>query len=179
MRNGETQNVCSNLQSSVCKVCVFCGLESMNVGFRFLQSKISNTVDRRRVLKADSNPYNHILLLHGTSEFMYRIPQIQLIWKQLITFCNSIVKPTTCTHVSNLFYFGITLYMFRTVFPSVIRISRLYIQRLAYVKQIQLSACKQAVSCICLTNASRCMYSLEILMTDGKTVRNMQSVIPK
>ena len=50
----------------------------------------------------------------------------------------SIVKPTRCTSVSNLFYFGMTLYMFRTVFPSIIRSSRLYIQQQAYVKQILL-----------------------------------------
>jgi len=43
----------------------------------------------------------------------------------------SIVKPTRCTNVSNLFYFGITLYMFHTVFPSIIRSSRLYIQQQA------------------------------------------------
>jgi hypothetical protein len=53
----------------------------------------------------------------------------------------SIAKPTGCTNVSNLFYFGLTLYMFRTVFPSIIRSSRLYIQQQAYVKQILLSAC--------------------------------------
>jgi len=40
----------------------------------------------------------------------------------------SIVKPTSCTNVSNLFYFGMTLYMFWTVFPPVIRSSRLYVQ---------------------------------------------------
>jgi len=40
-----------------------------------------------------------------------------------------------------LFYFAVTLYMFRTVFPSIIRISRLYIQQQAFVKQILLSAC--------------------------------------
>jgi len=39
----------------------------------------------------------------------------------------SIVEPKQCTNVSNLFYFGMTLYMFRTVFPSIIRSSRLYI----------------------------------------------------
>ena len=33
----------------------------------------------------------------------------------------SIVKPTWCIDFSNLFYFGITLYMFWTVLPSVIR----------------------------------------------------------
>jgi len=40
----------------------------------------------------------------------------------------SIVKSTRCNNVSNLFYFGMTLYMFRTVFPSIISSSRLYIQ---------------------------------------------------
>ena len=82
----------------------------------------------------------------------------------------STVKPTRCTSVSNLFYFGMTLYMFRTVFLSIIRSSRLYIQQQAYVRQVLLSACQQACCC---------MYSLELLIMDGMTVQNMQSVIPK
>ena len=49
-----------------------------------------------------------------------------------------IAKPTRCTDVSNLFYFEMKLYMFRTVFPSIIKNSRLYIQQQACVKQIQL-----------------------------------------
>ena len=53
----------------------------------------------------------------------------------------SIVKPTRCTDLSNLFYSEMTLYMFRTVFPSIIRSSRTYIQQQAYVKKILLSAC--------------------------------------
>jgi len=53
----------------------------------------------------------------------------------------STVKPTRCTNVSNLFYFEMTLYMFRTVFPPIISSSRLYIQQQAFVKQILLSAC--------------------------------------
>ena len=53
----------------------------------------------------------------------------------------SVVKPTRCTNVSNLFYFGISLYMFRAVFPSIISSSRLYIQQQTYVKQILLTAC--------------------------------------
>ena len=90
-----------------------------------------------------------------------------------------------------------------------IRCSRLNMQQQAYVKQILLSAwpsgvqdctysnrnlwnrccclfaskqtaiSNQAVSSICLTNACCCMHSLELLMMDGKTVRYMQSVIPK
>jgi len=55
----------------------------------------------------------------------------------------SLVKSTRCTNVTNLFYFRMTLYMFRTVFPSIIRSSRLYIQQQEYVKQILLSACRQ------------------------------------
>jgi len=53
----------------------------------------------------------------------------------------SIVTPTRCTSVSNLFYFGMKLYMFRTVFPSVIRSSRMHIQQQAFVKEILLYAC--------------------------------------
>jgi len=51
----------------------------------------------------------------------------------------SIVKPTRCTNVSNLFYFGMTPNMFQTIFPSIIRSSRLYIQQQAYVKQTAVS----------------------------------------
>jgi len=66
-----------------------------------------------------------------------------------------------------------TLYIFRTVFPSIIRSSRLYLQQKAFVKQILLSACYEADSSICLTSAFCYRYSLELLMMDGKTVRNM------
>jgi len=41
----------------------------------------------------------------------------------------SVVKPTRCASVSNLVYFGIALYMFRAVFQSIIRSSRLFIQQ--------------------------------------------------
>jgi len=36
--------------------------------------------------------------------------------------------------ISNLFYVGTTLYMFRTVFPSIIRSLRLYIYLMLYVQ---------------------------------------------
>jgi len=36
-------------------------------------------------------------------------------------------------NILNLFYFGTTLYMFRTVSPSIIRSLRLYIQHQVYV----------------------------------------------
>jgi hypothetical protein len=95
--------------------------------------------------------------------------------------CNiiSIVKPTRCTSVSNLCYFGMTLYTFWTVFPSITRSSRLYIQQQAFVRQILLyvqsgtpddsSICLVAV-CTVLNSWWQqylfgcCMYSLELLM---------------
>jgi len=52
----------------------------------------------------------------------------------------SIVKPTISINVSNLFYFEMKLYMFRMVFQSIIRSSRLYIQQQAFVKQIPQTA---------------------------------------
>ena len=41
----------------------------------------------------------------------------------------SVVKPTRCTAVSNLFYFGMTPYVFRTIFPPITRSLRPYIQQ--------------------------------------------------
>jgi len=37
-------------------------------------------------------------------------------------------------NISNLFYFGTTLYMFRNFSPSIIRILRLYIHLMLYVQ---------------------------------------------
>jgi ABC-type siderophore export system fused ATPase/permease subunit len=53
----------------------------------------------------------------------------------------SIVKPTRCTSFSILFYIVVALYMFRTVFPSVIGSLRLYIQHQVYVRHIVTPAC--------------------------------------
>ena len=39
-------------------------------------------------------------------------------------------------NISILFYFVVALYMFRTVFPSIIRSLRLYIQHQVYVIQV-------------------------------------------
>jgi len=53
----------------------------------------------------------------------------------------STVKPTRCQSVSILFYFGMTLYIFWTVFPIINWSSRLYVQQQAFVKQILPSVC--------------------------------------
>jgi len=44
-------------------------------------------------------------------------------------------KTNQMLNISNLFYFGTTLYIFRTVFPSIIRSLRPYIQHQVYVIQ--------------------------------------------
>ena len=45
-------------------------------------------------------------------------------------------KTNQMHNISNLFYFGTILYMFRTVSPSIIRSLRLYIQHQVYVIQV-------------------------------------------
>ena len=45
-------------------------------------------------------------------------------------------KTNQMHNISNLFYFGTTLYMFRTVSPSIIRSIRLYIQHQVYAIQV-------------------------------------------
>ena len=45
-------------------------------------------------------------------------------------------KTNQMHNISNLFYFGTTLYMFRTVSPSIIRSLRGYIQHQVYVIQV-------------------------------------------
>ena len=45
-------------------------------------------------------------------------------------------KTKQMQYISNLFYFGTTLYMIRTVFPSIIRSLRLYVQHQVYVIQV-------------------------------------------
>ena len=71
----------------------------------------------------------------------------------------SIVQPTRRNNVSNLFYCGMTLYMFRKVFPSVVRSSRVYIQQHAFVKQILLSACWQSAVSIWRMPVAVCAVS--------------------
>ena len=88
------------------------------------------------------------------------------------------VQPTRW-NVSQFIYFCKTLYMFQTAFPSIIRSSKLHIQRqvFVFVRPILLPAASPARlaagSSIGLTNTWRCMCSFELLMMDGKPVWNM------
>jgi hypothetical protein len=45
-------------------------------------------------------------------------------------------KPNQMHNISNLFCFGTTIYMFRTVSSSIIRSLRLYIQHQVYVIEV-------------------------------------------
>jgi hypothetical protein len=55
---------------------------------------------------------------------------------------------TNMMHVSQMIYSGETLYMFQTVFPSIIRSSRLHIQQQAYVKVLLLPAASGDEMCL-------------------------------
>ena len=82
-------------------------------------------------------------------------------------------------NISNLFYFGTTLYMFRTVFSSIIRSLRLYIQQQIYVikfcgcllagtRWISISFPLASSHSTCMTYTWCSMYSLRLLMMDKK-----------
>ena len=65
--------------------------------------------------------------------------------------CSSFYSKTNQIHQCIKFiYFRMTLYMFRMVSPTIIRSSRLYIHKQAFVTQILLSGRLQADSSICL-----------------------------
>jgi hypothetical protein len=81
------------------------------------------------------------------SSFLFRSDTRKWLFMGTFEWHISIVKPTRCTSFSNLFYFVVALYMFRTVFPSIIRSLRLYIQH--QVKQILLTlASKQSAQSV-------------------------------
>ena len=68
---------------------------------------------------------------------------------------DSIAKPTRCTNVSNLFYFGMTLHV-----SDGLSVHHQEFKTVHTATGILQYACY-------------CKYSLELLMMDGKTVRIM------
>ena len=80
-------------------------------------------------------------------------------------------KTNQIHNISNLFYFGTTLYMFRTLSPSIIGSLRLYVQHKVYVIQVLwLLASGNEME------RSSISFPLRLLMMDGQTVRSMSSV---
>jgi len=69
--------------------------------------------------------------------------------------------------ISDIFCFGTTLYMFRTVCPSIMSL-RLYIQHQVYVIQVLWPLANGNE--MELLAVLSCMYSLRLLMMDGETV---------
>ena len=87
---------------------------------------------------------------------MYKLDVQRVVHRSII----SIVKPTRCTNVSNLFYFRLTLYMFRTVFPSIIRSSRLCIEQ------------PDACCCMYSLGVQDCTYTIHV--SDGLSVHHQE-----
>ena len=89
-----------------------------------------------------------------------------------------IIKPTRCTNFSNLFCFGVKLYMFRTVPLSIIRSFSLYTQqwymsyRFAGSLRAEESAPDLKLSADLCDIHHCCAYSEKLLMMDRGTVRN-------
>jgi len=90
------------------------------------------------------------------------------------------VKPNRCT-IFRVYW--ISLYIFRTVFPSTIRSPGLYIQHHVYVIQVRWLLAsghemeRNSISCALASNHRTCMtytwcsmYSLGFLMMNGETV---------
>jgi len=75
----------------------------------------------------------------------------------------SIVKPTRCTNVSNLFYFGITLHFGWSFHPSSGVHNCTYSNK--HMSNRYCYCLLASSSSICLTCAYCCMYSCELLMT--------------
>jgi len=77
------------------------------------------------------------------------------------------VQPTRCD-VSQFIYFCKTLYMFQTVFPSIIRSSKLHIQRQAFVRLLLLPAASLASLA---TGSSNSLYVQFWAPDDGRKTR--------
>ena len=68
---------------------------------------------------------------------MSAIPTTEMILRKVESTTRDFYSKINKMHnISNLFYFGTTLYMFRTVVPSIIRSLRMYIQHQVYVIQV-------------------------------------------
>ena len=89
-------------------------------------------------------------------------------------FCN---KTNQMHNISNLFYFGTTLYMFRTVFPSIIRVLRLYIQDQVYVIQF-LWLLKQPRTKMHFYSKTNQIHKTSNLFYFGTTLHMFRTVFP-
>ena len=94
--------------------------------------------------------------LNNESAFFFRIR------RSVHRFCIRRVQPKRC-NISYYVYFCMTLYMFQTVFPSIIRSSKLHVQRQVFVRPLLSPAAS-------LSTSRKQFCNFEFLMMDGKTV---------
>ena len=95
-------------------------------------SVVCSTVTKLHIYRSFMGSFSCVLIHFSIHVQLFDLPRA--VHRNII----SIIKPTIFTNVSNSIYFGMTLYMIRTDFTSIIRSSRLYIQQRAFVKQILL-----------------------------------------
>ena len=131
-------------------------------------------------LKSDSNSgeYREKAAAMKCSNF---ISSYSMIWstepnicakKCKIGFWILKIKPTGYTNFSNLF-FGIKLYMFRTIHLSIIRGFSLYTQLASRIRtEFHPDPARKLLANLYDINHC-CMYSDKFMMMDGETVRNM------
>jgi len=133
----------------------------------------------------NSQSYPHLvkfIRLNCSTSWRYKICMLQtaLSNKQNNHCAILRVQPTRCDFFQFI-YFRKTLYMFQSGFPSIIRSSKLHIQRqvrptllpAASLNGISIPSRLAADSSNGLTNAWRYMCSFELLMMDGKPDWNM------
>ena len=82
-------------------------------------------ISLRKILKYQNDKHKYIQAFEFISKF---------VGPCIVIYFYS--KTNQMHNISNLFYFATTLYMFRTVTPSIIRSLRLYIQHQVYVTQV-------------------------------------------
>jgi len=134
---------------------------------------ILNRFMHRSHKETEVKPHGSVSIFHA--EIIFWETQICFEYKirnkQLTIKHNSYSKTNQMHQFLKFIFFGTTLYMFRTVFPSIIRSSRLYIQHQVYGIQVSRLLASKQTSVSVLTYTWCCMYSLELLMMDRKTVR--------
>jgi len=109
---------------------------------------LSFIANKKRKSHADyCKTYNKKLKLNSTTNKTYTRNDVILVKRCMIrvfrfsSWFFSRLKPTRCTSFSNLFYLLVALCMFWTVFPSIVRSLRLYIQHQVYVRRVLPTAC--------------------------------------
>jgi hypothetical protein len=105
--------------------------------FKNISSWQEITSDRCRIKSCPCIFHKRVLPDKTYENFLYSITACKYQEFQNTCALPCFYSKTNQMHdISNLFYFGTTIYMFRTVSPSIVRSLRLYIQHQVYVIQV-------------------------------------------